>query len=493
MIKKRINRKDIIQWSIVGLILLLITLLQMGYSPMAVWRDGDTGTDSSVFKYIAYAMSEGYMPYRDTFDHKGPLIYFINWIGMGISYWRGVWFIEVISLFFTFCMFYKIARLMCGRFMSMTIVVIIASSLSDYFEGGNLVEEYALPFLAVSLYFFLDYFLNSIINRKRLILCGLSFGAVCMLRPNMIALWVVFCIAVLVDCIKNHKFKELRNFILYFILGIAVIFVPVFIWLIANGAFKAFIDVYIKFNMMYSSDEGYKAIGITFLTFLNTSMMLFATVILFYQTIKKRTILDVACLLYLFFSLVLVSMSGRVYGHYGIILLPTLCYPFARIGHLVERRAQENEDPVHLFVIGYLLVVLALPVWINAVDYAIQRLDVVKGVQHSPLTTQVISIINDNTTDNDKISVYGNWDIIYVLSQRQSASMYSYQYPIGQVDNQILDKYFEELQVAHPKVVVIQAERMDSRMEEFLADYNYQLVWFDNAIDDGAKIYCSNE
>ena len=41
--------------------------------------------DSSVFQYIADEMIKGKMPYLDTFDHKGPLIYLFNVAGKLLS------------------------------------------------------------------------------------------------------------------------------------------------------------------------------------------------------------------------------------------------------------------------------------------------------------------------------------------------------------------------------------------------------------------------
>ena len=37
--------------------------------------------DSSVFRYIGTIMHDGCVPYRDSFDHKGPLIFLINYLG----------------------------------------------------------------------------------------------------------------------------------------------------------------------------------------------------------------------------------------------------------------------------------------------------------------------------------------------------------------------------------------------------------------------------
>ena len=156
------------------LILVYIALLSfiiIMQSPLNIWNTaGYGGIDSSVFQTVAFYMSKGYMPYKDVFDHKGPLIYIYNWIGMQISYGRGIWLLEYVSLFITFFILYKIARLTSPPFISALTLFISGSGLFGYFQGGNLTEEYALPFLSVGVLIFTDFFLNNKISKIRLIL-----------------------------------------------------------------------------------------------------------------------------------------------------------------------------------------------------------------------------------------------------------------------------------------------------------------------------------
>ena len=78
---------------------------------MHFWLDSDAGTDQSVFQTVALMMQKGYMPYLDSFDHKGPLIYLINYWGMMINKRHGIWIIEFIAIWITYAALYKIARL----------------------------------------------------------------------------------------------------------------------------------------------------------------------------------------------------------------------------------------------------------------------------------------------------------------------------------------------------------------------------------------------
>ena len=103
---------------------------------------GNTGVDSSVFNYIARVILKGGMPYRDTFDHKGPLIYLIDALGQLIHESLGIWFIELAFLFVIFILAYKIAKLIgCNNSRSLLVVLVWALSMSLYFHGGHLVVE----------------------------------------------------------------------------------------------------------------------------------------------------------------------------------------------------------------------------------------------------------------------------------------------------------------------------------------------------------------
>ena len=79
MEKKSVNTERNLLYTVqtagIVLFILLVTFLFLQNSPLSIWRGGETGTDSSVFRTVALMMRRGGMPYRDTFDHKGPLLF----------------------------------------------------------------------------------------------------------------------------------------------------------------------------------------------------------------------------------------------------------------------------------------------------------------------------------------------------------------------------------------------------------------------------------
>lgn len=420
---------------------------------------GNTYTDSSVFNYVARVIVRGGMPYRDTFDHKGPLIYLIDAFGLLINEQIGVWLMELITILIAFLFTYKIARLVgCNELASCAVVAVNVLTLSYYFEGGNLVEEYACAFITISLYIFLKFFISGKVKSIDLIICGASFAAVCLLRINMIALWVVMCIGVLIDCLKQGKAKEIIGFVFWFLIGTVIIVAPIMIWLVINDAFQPFIEDYFLFNFMYSSDADrasttnvIKAI----LTFSCGGPMIIGVPAMLYYCIYKRKLLDWLALGVLALSLLMMCISGQTYGHYGMILCPIITYAVARfLSVFTELVKPWERGKVAACSISLAFAFIML---FSRTELEVARNVVKAAIRYNPSTDvhSIVAIVEENTGNDDTISVCGNRDIIYLLSDRQSVSKYSYQSPIAKVNPHIMQEYLADIRGKEAKMIII--------------------------------------
>ena len=479
---------------VISMALAVMTFLIMMYSKQSLWRKAESWTDSSVFKYVALEISKGKMPYADTFDHKGPLLYLINYIGLLIAYMRGIWIVEFACMFATLFFMFKTAKLFCGNFASVITVLISSKWIFDYFQYGNFTEEYAMLPICAATYIFLDYMLNEKVTKVRLALCGLCFGAVCLLRANMIAVWCVFCFVIFVKLIWTKDWKKLGEVVLYFTLGVGIIVLPICLWLGINGAFDDFIQSYFIFNLTYSTEAGGRALTSAkwnaFMYFFNQEIVLYCVAVLLYLCVKgKNRLMDISYLAYVFVMFAMLCMSGMKYGHYGLTIVPVLVYPVARFISLVELQYKKNGNPLVLAAVLYVLVPLVLPAWMNSVNNAVQVYENQENSNYTAVVRKITSIIEEHTTEEETISVYGNWNIVYVISERLSASKYSYQFPIGTIDTNIMDQYFEDLTEKQPKVIVIQEERMNKRMQTFLDGNGYTLEYNEKKDGSGSQVY----
>lgn len=493
----KINRNNIL----VLFCLLFITFLICMLSPLDIFTfNAASGTDSSVFKYIGWQMAEGQIPYLDMFDHKGLFIYFINYIGYMMSPHRGVWFIEFIFMFITVLFAYKLARKFVSKPISMLIVLIVLAPIYSYFEGGNLTEEYALPFQMISLYIFTDFFKNpykymsrgdnykSKVNFKffniLVFINGVCLGLVLFLRPNMISLWIIFCLMILIYCILKKYYLELLKFVLSFFAGLLLVIIPMVMYLVINGAFDEFVEQYILFNTMYAGDKTVTDVINVFEEFFATPVVMLSFVIIgtkIYLQVrnKEKCYFNCGYLIYMVLSILLASMSGRLYNHYAMTLLPMLIYPFCILYDYLKDFKYNKE--FILVITVTLITVLALPNWAKMLFNSIT--DILE--KDEPDTNRTIEYIKANTLEDDEILVWGNSNIIYNFTNRRSASKYSYQFPIITMNENIEKEYFDDLKKNKPKVIVDGMNLKDNpdlekKWMKFLKDNNYKLVFADS-------------
>lgn len=480
-----------------AILILMMTLafIFLLKSPLHPWIGADSGTDSSVFRTVAQMIERGYLPYRDTFDHKGPLLYAINYIGNKISPQYGIWGIEFVFMTVTFFALYKISRLKCHVGFSLIVTMVSISLLFQYFEGGNMTEEYAMPLIAVSIYIFLDYFINQKITKMRLFSCGFCFGATLMLRPNMISVWVVFCIYVLVYIAMNKSWDKLSYFVLWFFLGMSIIVVPIVIWLAINNDLSACWESYVIFNKKYTSGDSRRAMlaneWSSYFFFFNTIVFVLSFCTIAYLCKIKKKELDRVYLIYMLITLLFICLSGREYNHYGMILIPAVAYPIASFASEIESIQSEHIVQILSTIIGiYFLSTIVLPNWLELVS-SIPTTYVNKEEEHrSGLALNIRDIICEHTTEADSISVYGNWDYLYIVSERKHATRYSYQFPIGQVMPELMEEYMEQLEEEQPIIIVIEDGHFDDNIRTFLDDNQYNLVWSQNGDTmNGALVY----
>ena len=454
-------------------------LIFMFNSPLHPWSSEVTLIDSSVFKTVALMMENGYMPYRDSFDHKGPFLYLLNYCGNRISEYRGVWVIEVFTLSITFFMMYKIARLSCQKVAAVVTTLTASSLLFGYFAGGNFSEEYAMPCIAVSLYFFLDYLINEYTSRLRLVICGVSFGIVLMLRPNMIAAWIVFCTAIII--VLRKTLNTVLTLAKWFVGGMLMIIIPIIFWLIINNDFYYFYMDYISFNILYSSVEGgratFSAKWVSFFAFFNTTVIIIAFLSNIIHLNYRKNV-SISYLIYMIMSIVLSVMSGMHYEHYGMILVPATVWPISLIFYDIEKIKEKDIKKLLMILVSiYLLCSIVLPNWINIISSIPEKFENRNEVYRDEDIVNILNLIEEHTDETEKISVYGNWDVIYVLSHRMHATRYSYQFPIGEVNPYIMDEYMDSLQKELPKLIVIGPDNNDDNIQMFLEKNNYTSIY----------------
>lgn len=105
------------------------------------------GYDSAVFMVVGKGWSNGFVPYRDLFDHKGPFLYLMNALGFTINDGKlGVLIIQTIFMTATLFLIYKIGRLYLKKVCAWIIVFVFMFLYCAMISEGNMTEEWSLPF-----------------------------------------------------------------------------------------------------------------------------------------------------------------------------------------------------------------------------------------------------------------------------------------------------------------------------------------------------------
>ena len=72
----------------------------------------DNGADAAFFRLVGQGMTQGYLPYRDFFDMKGPFLFLIEYIGQLLSYGRlGIFVLQWLNLFGSIVIICKILKM----------------------------------------------------------------------------------------------------------------------------------------------------------------------------------------------------------------------------------------------------------------------------------------------------------------------------------------------------------------------------------------------
>ena len=417
--------------------------------------------DYSVFRYIGMMISKGKIPYKDVFDHKGLLLYFINYIGYLINEDIGIWLVELIFLYLSIILIYKIVNLFSNKLVLFSTIVIFLSLSIPYGGAGNSVEQYGIFFILCGMYlFYKDINKYKVVRLKNSFLIGSSLGAILMLRPNMVACYICMAIYLLIIYIRDNKIRELFKLICSFLLGIFILVLPFIIYLFINGAIDDFIYQYLIFNFSYSGEGTSDSLLSVIKFFLLASKLTFISFILIIFLLIKKKYDKSNLLLFLgmiILSFLLVVSPMNEYAHYAIVMIPTYIYPVAVINNYlyeIFNRIQGNK------LISRIILVL-ITFLIFVADYLGLISNINRMLVQENEFGLIEEIINRETTSKDNILIFGNRVNIYLKTNRFSSSKYFYQIPVISIDNKLKEDFKNDINNSLPKLIIVYDDNID--------------------------------
>ncbi|EPI2235483.1 glycosyltransferase family 39 protein [Enterococcus hirae] len=240
--------------------------------------------DANAFYSVGKGIAHGQVPYKDLFEQKGILLYFIHTIAYNLSStsFFGVYLLESISFAISMILFFKI----CNYYFSEKIACVITCLTplillnKDYFRAGDSAEEFVFPFVLGLLYLIISISnTGKRITGKQYFIQGFLMGIVFWIKYTLISPWIAFFIFFGIYYLIKKDYQQVIKAVICSLLGFLLVSIPIILYFIMNHALHEMYFVYFKFNMMLYPklvDQG-NNINI-FSRFMNT-LKIFATLI----------------------------------------------------------------------------------------------------------------------------------------------------------------------------------------------------------------------
>ncbi len=444
-------------------IFILVARIFIQFEPL----DNFPNDDSAVFLYIGRIILNGQLPYVNAWDHKGPLLYYINALGLWLLGLWGVWILEFILVFIGLCIAYFGEKKLFGAIPSF-IGIIIGCYLLDLFMAGNITEEYSFSFALLTFGLYLLYFQN-LLKNPLLFGIGFLFMGTILMRPNNIGFQSATILSMGIIDIIQKDIHGLKKKVIWIGLGMLTMFIPFLVYFGFNHALSEFYDQALRFNFIYIGTPKANLIFDKFLSppfnFLFYIAIVSYGIILFYsrkflmtiQSLESKFLL----LLLLAFPLefLLSRISGKGYDHYYITWAPYLIFAsgfsVSRIFCAFSLTAKMNRI---LFFSTIFICFLVLPPLQMLHGYAsIGRYFIYDRAYGIEKNHPLVDYIHDNTGPQDKVLRWGFGRWLTYLIDRESPTQYVYQFALvtpNYTTDKMIDEFANDLVTENPKFII---------------------------------------
>jgi hypothetical protein len=423
--------------------------------------------DSGVFLYAGWRLLNGGIPYRDVWDHKPPLIYFVDALGLTLaphSLW-GVWFLQFIFIFFTLLVIYKLLDQELGTYAALAGIVILTSGLLTILEKGNVTEEYALVFQALGFGLFVSAWKRNFPLRTSFWI-GLLGGVAFNFKQTTIGIWITYGLLLLAIRILQRKFP-LKD-LLVLLAGWLIPSILLVIYLASQNALTDFWEQAFLYNFVYiGKHEGVRRLIPVFIKgflYLQNGWVLYLSILgwllgLGYVWLKRKSVAEVhpliwVALINLPIEIILITISGRSILHYYLTPLPvmailagTLVYtmPF-----LVARISFIDPQKVQRWIPSVLLAIVLIGQF-GQIQYYPQYVRILSDNDYAP----VIEYVTKNTKESDQILLIGAESVVNFLARREAPTRYVYQYPLALLGRRpMFEEYFNQILENKPTLII---------------------------------------
>lgn len=429
-------------------LLVIITLMYLALSPISLFGSRIITNDSSNSLNIAKAILNGQALYTDIWNHKGPVLYYLNILGilLGFNSLIGVMFLEIIIMFFTCLYLFKISKLFSeNKLVGYAYVMIFLLAVSLVLDGGNYTEEYGLLPTMIGIYYVIKFYQEERLVKLDWIIVGFTFALHVFLRVNNAFLYISFGLVLLVKLIKQKRMKEIRDIIIYAVLGFFVTSFVISLPFIINGTFNDLLFGTFGFNFIYSTGTDVNPLGNGLLLILNLDLLIVFSLIGilgFYKAGKKY--LMIANSLSLLIGIYFIGMSSLSFTHYAISYIPAIIFSMLGVTYLVNNKSMTTRSLVYISLTFLVLLLFSCYFGFqNRKDY---------GLDRKYLTDYMWN--NEFDSEKDEVAVFGNYTGYYLMLDQIPQYKYFFQIPIVDYDEDIFFDHINQVVDQKPEYII---------------------------------------
>lgn len=408
------------------------------------------GVDSAFYRVIGSSVLKGKTLYSEIWDNKGPVLFFIQALGTIAGTKNSpvsiTFILQITSLFLTILFMLKadqrIAPQNSGKVRFLLITISACTVFCLTMEGGNLCEEWSLPFISCSLYLFSSYALQASADPRHPVryafIHGVCFAMIAFIRINNA---VSICTGILVIgiyLISKKQWKNLLKNAAFGLLGIMAVLVPVLLYFYTKNALNEMIYGVFLYNLKYIGDRSRKAFeGTEFL--IRYAPIAASMLMILLDPIRKRTIRLMDILM-----LCVVSANGLIlwqsneFRHYFTIMVPV--YAFVLVLYADLRN------------IPGLFLMLAVSIFFIRQDAAI--VSGLPGIHSLPPKYSGTAQIPEEEKKNS-IAVWTRPDIYLNTGFEPCSRFCAYQFIHFPVDPEMYEEYLSDIRTKQPQWIMV--------------------------------------
>lgn len=459
---KTFIKNNIIYW-ILLLFLCAYEALQLPQSPLFNRYDND----SSVYQYVGKMMLEGQIPYKDVFDHKGPLVYLWHMLSYALHPMYGLYFFETIWLFFSALLAFSLTKKYHSSLMAFRIVCVVFAAIPVLDTIGNTESLALLPLMAL-LYIFCQTIQNQKINLLEAGLTGFLAAFLLLIKPIYLCAPAVYILSQLLFFYRKKQYASLKKLI--FCGGICGLLPVLFtaLYFYHHDALLDLWECFIVFNTKYaqyfSGMHATHPILKTIRTFLKEMIVILGliTTTLVFLKLKQMTstqkYIILTIILAFITSLVVIILPGNPFSHYTLILLPLVLM-------LTSEATKFFLEERDALAILEFIFIISLYITYNFFNHHItSSIDTKRR--------EIANIIQDILHNNETIIVLEHHTPIYLYSNKNSATKYPYAYAANKI---MPEKITPELNQSAAALVVHK-----SHLKDYKIDYQNYIPVYEN-------------